>query len=37
LLVRRNERTRKYHLASFFLIVGLTGYVGSVIGYLVQV
>ncbi len=37
LIVRRNERTKKYHLASVFLIVGLTGYVGSVIGYLFQV
>ncbi len=37
LIVRRNERTTKYHLASFFLIVGLTGYVGSVIGYLLQI
>ncbi len=37
LLVRRNERTTKYHLASVLLVVGLTGYVGSVIGYLFQV
>ncbi len=37
LIIRRNERTRKYHLASIFLIVGLTGYVGSVVGYLFQV
>ncbi|MCP4201658.1 MAG: hypothetical protein GY769_06965 [bacterium] len=37
LIIRRNERTRKYHLASVFLIAGLTGYVGSVIGYLFQV
>ncbi|MCP4202340.1 MAG: hypothetical protein GY769_10440 [bacterium] len=34
LIIRRNERTRKYHVASALLIVGLTGYVGSVIGYL---
>jgi len=34
LIVRRNERTWKYHLASALLIVGLTGYVGSLIGYL---
>ena len=34
LIVRRNERTKKYHLASALLIVGLTGYVGSVIGFL---
>ncbi len=37
LIVRRNERTKKYHLASALLIVGLTGYVGSVIGYLFRV
>lgn len=37
LIVRRNERTKKYHIASTFLILGLTGYVGSVIGYLFQV
>jgi hypothetical protein len=37
LLDRRNERTKKYHLASIFLILGLTGYVGSVLGYLFQV
>ncbi len=37
LIIRRNQRTRKYHLASVFLIAGLTGYVGSVIGYLFQV
>ena len=37
LIVRRNERTRKYHLASLFLIVGLSGYVGSVLGYMLQI
>jgi hypothetical protein len=37
LIVRRNQRTRKYHVASVFLIIGLSGYVGSVIGYLFQV
>lgn len=37
LIVRRNERTRKYHLASAFLIVGLLGYVGSVIGFLFRI
>ena len=37
LIDRRNTRTRMYHLASVFLVVGLTGYVGSVIGYLFQV
>jgi len=37
LIDRRNSRTKKYHLASAFLVLGLTGYVGSVIGYLFQV
>ena len=37
LIDRRNSRTSKYHLASAFLVIGLTGYVGSVIGYLFQV
>ncbi|MDH3745199.1 MAG: hypothetical protein OES47_08875 [Acidobacteriota bacterium] len=37
LIVRRNERTKKYHVASACLIIGLTGYVGSVIGFLFQV
>lgn len=36
LIMRRNARTRKYHGAAIFLILGLTGYVGSVIGYLLQ-
>lgn len=34
LIQRRNARTRKYHTAFFFLAIGLSGYVGSVIGYL---
>lgn len=34
LIRRRNARTGKYHLAFALLCVGLTGYVGSVIGYL---
>ncbi len=34
LIARRNARTRKYHLAFALLCIGLTGYVGSVIGYL---
>lgn len=37
LIDRRNERTRKYHWASVLLVLGLTGYVGSVLGYLVQI
>lgn len=36
LIVRRNERTRKYHWASALLVAGLSGYVGSVLGYLFQ-
>lgn len=34
LIARRNARTRKYHLSFALLCIGLTGYVGSVIGYL---
>ncbi len=34
LIARRNARTRKYHIAFALLCIGLTGYVGSVIGYL---
>lgn len=34
LLRRRNARTRKYHIAFAFLAIGLCGYVGSVIGFL---
>ena len=34
LLQRRNSRSHRYHLASLSLIVGLTGYVGSVISFL---
>lgn len=34
LIRRRNARTRKYHIAFGFLVMGLLGYVGSVIGFL---
>jgi len=34
LIRRRNARTRKYHIAVGFLVMGLLGYVGSVIGFL---
>ena len=34
LIRRRNARTLKYHIAFAFLAVGLTGYVGSLIGFL---
>lgn len=34
LIQRRNARTRKYHVAFALLCLGLTGYVGSVIGFL---
>ena len=37
LIDRRNQRTRNYHWASALLVMGLSGYVGSVIGYLLQV
>lgn len=33
----RNVRSRWYHVASVLLIIGLTGYVGSVVGYLFQI
>jgi hypothetical protein len=36
LIERRNNRTTRYHLASVFLIIGLTGYVASVLEYLFQ-
>lgn len=36
LLRRRNARTLKYHVAFGFLVSGLTGYVGSVIGFLLH-
>lgn len=34
LIQRRNQRTAWYHLAVVLLVIGLTGYVGSVLGYL---
>lgn len=34
LIRRRNVRTVKYHVAFGFLVIGLSGYVGSVIGFL---
>ncbi len=34
LIRRRNARTRKYHAAFVLLSLGLTGYVGSLLGYL---
>ena len=34
LIRRRNARTRKYHVAFVFLVIGLSGFVGSVIAYL---
>ena len=34
LIRRRNARTLKYHVAFGFLVIGLSGYVGSVIGFL---
>jgi len=36
LIERRNKRTVRYHLASILLIIGLTGYVASVLEYLFQ-
>lgn len=37
LIERRNRRTIKYHIASGLLIIGLTGYVGSLIVYMLGV
>jgi len=37
LIERRNQRTSKYHWASALLVVGLSGYVGGVIGFLLKV
>ncbi|MBT3377302.1 MAG: hypothetical protein HN742_04875 [Lentisphaerae bacterium] len=34
---RRNQRTRRYHLAVLWLVIGLTGYVLSVTAYLLVV
>ena len=36
LIYRRNRRSRWYHIAAVVLVLGLTGYVGSVICYLFQ-
>jgi hypothetical protein len=35
LITQRNFRTRRYHIASVFLVVGLIGYVASVISFLI--
>ena len=35
LIMQRNQRTRRYHLASITLVVGLIGYVTSVISFLI--
>lgn len=37
LIYRRNRRSRWYHIAAVVLVIGLTGYVGSVLAYLFQV
>ncbi len=37
LIQQRNIRTQKYHISVVFLILGLSGFVGSVIGYILQV
>ncbi|MBU0679273.1 MAG: hypothetical protein KJ626_14320 [Verrucomicrobia bacterium] len=34
LIRRRNSRTMKYYIAGLLLMIGFSGYVGSVIGYL---
>ncbi len=35
LIEQRNFRTRRYHIASFCLVIGLIGYVTSVISFLI--
>ena len=35
LIDQRNFRTRRYHTASLFLVIGLIGYVASVISFLI--
>lgn len=37
LIERRNARTRKYHVASAILVVGLSGYMGSLLFYLLGI
>ncbi len=34
LIERRNTRTRKYHVASVVLVIGLAGYMGSLLTYM---
>ncbi len=36
LIRRRNQRTRRYHAAFLLLIIGLSGYCASVVGYMLQ-
>lgn len=36
LIERRNRRTLRYHLAAFILVVGLSGYIGSLLAYLLS-
>ena len=36
LIVQRNTRTNRYHLASITLVIGLIGYVSSVISFLIS-
>jgi len=36
LIVQRNTRTNRYHLASVTLVIGLIGYVSSVISFLIS-
>lgn len=37
LIVRRNSRTQKYHVASIVLVIGLAAYIGSLLTYIVGV
>ena len=36
LIGRRNRRTLRYHLAACVLVIGLSGYIGSLLAYLLQ-
>jgi hypothetical protein len=36
LIIQRNTRTNRYHLASITLVIGLIGYVSSVISFLIS-
>ncbi len=37
LIQRRNSRTRKYHVASIVLVIGLAAYIGSLLTFIVGI